>query len=108
MCLTCHSPHSSDTFWVLNKDQLELCIECHDKVGKTPHAISGFSGKGHPLGRPKKDKKTKELKTPEDPIRKGKPFACSSCHNPHSSDFARLYRYSAKSSMELCGHCHQF
>ncbi len=108
MCLTCHTPHSSDTAWLLNKDQIQLCTDCHDKVGKSPHAISGFAAKGHPLGAPKLNKKTQELKIPEDPVRKGKPFACSSCHNPHSSDSIHLFRYPANSAMELCANCHKF
>ncbi len=108
MCLTCHNPHSSDSTWLLNKDQLHLCTECHDQIVKGPHAISGFGGKGHPLGAPKMDKRTKELRPVEDPVRKGMPFACSSCHNPHSSDSIHLFRYPAKSSTELCVHCHKF
>ena len=109
MCLDCHDPHSSDSYWLLQKDQLELCTGCHDTITKKPHVISGFGpAKGHPLGAPRKDKKTKKMKLPEDPARKGKPFACSSCHNPHSSDSIHLFRYPAKSAMELCVNCHNF
>ena len=109
MCLSCHDPHSSDNYALLVKPAYTVCTECHDAVPKSPHAMAGFGSKGHPLGMPKKERKgkkpTEELK---DPKREGKPFTCASCHNPHSSDFARLYRYPAKSPMELCSNCHKY
>jgi predicted CXXCH cytochrome family protein len=103
MCLSCHNPHSSDQQGLLLKPTHEVCLECHDHVTKTPHAISGFSKTGHPLGIPKKGKDRKPVM---DPKREGKLFTCAGCHNPHSSDSPRLYRYPAKSPMELCAHCH--
>jgi predicted CXXCH cytochrome family protein len=108
MCLSCHSPHSSDQQGLLLKPTHEVCFECHEDVGKRPHAIAGFSPTGHPLGLPKTDRKGKEVKKKPvmDPKREGKLFTCASCHNPHSSDYPRLFRYQAKSAMELCAHCH--
>lgn len=108
MCLSCHNPHSSPTAGMLVKPHVELCGDCHDQVGKRPHAISGFSQAGHPLGQPRTTKKGKIIPPPADPKRTGKPFSCASCHNPHSSDSPRLFRYPAKAAMELCTNCHQF
>ena len=112
MCLTCHSPHSSDQQGLLLKPTYEVCFECHEEVSKTPHAVASFSrggSGGHVLGIPRKDKErkgAKERKPVMDPKREGKLFSCASCHNPHSSDSIRLFRYPAKSPMELCANCH--
>jgi predicted CXXCH cytochrome family protein len=111
MCLSCHSPHSSDQQGLLVKPIYEVCFDCHSEVSKTPHAVTSFSrsGGGHALGLPRKEKErkgAKERKPVMDPKREGKLFTCASCHNPHSSDSPRLFRYPAKSPMELCAHCH--
>lgn len=102
MCLSCHKPHASDHTALLMKDPYSLCLECHGNVRKTPHAVVGFSSAGHPLGEPKKRKKEVE-----DPLRPGKKFYCGSCHNPHSSDSVRLFRYKASSPFDLCVRCHK-
>ena len=109
-CLTCHDPHSSDNQGLLIKVQYTLCFECHDAVSKSPHAISGFSQKGHPLGVPNKDRKGKKEGPShvKDPKREGKRFSCASCHNPHSSDSVKLFRYPATSGMQLCSNCHKY
>jgi predicted CXXCH cytochrome family protein len=67
--------------------------------------VSGF-GRRHPLGE---DRKTKNgrLREPRDPARPGRPFYCGSCHEPHSSDVPLLFRFNAKSVMNLCAHCHK-
>jgi len=121
MCLSCHTPHSSDETALLLKKPIEVCLECHSDVPKKPHAASGFSATAHPLGMPKaertskksrraKEKQEQEPKQDEvlmDPARQDKVFYCGSCHNPHSSDSPKLFRYAARSSMELCGNCHK-
>jgi len=96
-CTTCHSPHASANIFQLLKPINGVCADCHPDIGKTPHVISGFGrGKGHPLMGKK------------DPARPGRAFACSSCHNPHSSDSIRLFRYRASSPFEICTNCHKF
>ena len=75
-----------------------LCLDCHGAVEKSPHAIKGFGNAGHPVG--KREKK--------DPKRPDRLFTCGSCHNPHSSDSIRLFRYPAKSTMALCRNCHTY
>lgn len=102
MCLSCHMPHVSENIVLLKKEPIEVCYECHNDVRNNPHAVVGFSSKGHPMGEPLKGKK--EI---ADPAREGKKFYCGSCHNPHSSDSPRLFRYKAAASFELCMYCHK-
>jgi len=118
MCLSCHSPHASDEMSLLLKKPVEVCLDCHSDVPAKPHAIAGFSSSTHPVGVPKpatarKNKKSdqdpEQKPEPEtiDPARPGKIFYCGSCHNPHSSDNLKLFRYKARSAMELCTNCHK-
>ncbi len=97
-CVACHSPHSSDSDALLKKEPFATCIECHAAVQGKPHAINGFLNTGHPLVSKKK----------KDPKRPEKPFYCGSCHNPHSSDSIRLFRYPAETTMGLCRNCHTY
>lgn len=112
-CTTCHVPHSSDDISLLKKKPIEVCLECHADVPKKNHAVSGFSEKSHPLGVKRKGKKSKDKdqeKTEDkglmDPSRPDRPFFCGSCHNPHSTEGPRLFRFKATSSMGLCPNCH--
>ena len=98
MCMTCHTPHSSDTMALLTKEPVVLCLECHAAVEQKPPVIKGITGAGHPLGKGNK----------MDPKRPDKKFYCGSCHDPHSSDSGKLYRYPAKTKMALCINCHKF
>jgi len=106
MCLSCHNPHSSEDLALLIKKPYDLCLDCHGEVPKKPHAVSGFSSRRHPLGEAKVTKKGEE-KIMKDPSRPGKPFYCGSCHDPHSTDVNRLFRFNARSGMGLCRHCHK-
>lgn len=110
MCLSCHAPHSSDYPGLLSKALYSVCFDCHDDVSKQPHAIAGFSQKGHPLGLPKKERKGKKekLAAVKDPKREGKLFSCASCHNPHSSENVKLFRYPGTKAMDLCSNCHKY
>ncbi|MDH4161319.1 MAG: hypothetical protein OEW15_01350 [Nitrospirota bacterium] len=108
MCFSCHDPHSSDNMAMLLKPMFELCTECHDQVTKRPHAIAGFTQSGHPLGQVRKDRIGKDIFPPDDPLREGRPFSCASCHFPHSSDFRKLFRFEARSTMDLCMNCHKY
>lgn len=106
LCLSCHAPHASDEMALLVKKPFDLCLDCHGDVPKRPHAVSGFSASRHPLGEPNVIRKGGE-KERKDPARPDKPFYCGSCHNPHSSDSPNLFRYPARSGMELCMNCHR-
>jgi len=103
MCMSCHKHHVSDEMALLKQEAITVCFECHPKVRKIPHAVSGFSASGHPIGLVK----NKAKKVPDDPSRPGKKFYCGSCHNPHSSDWMKLFRYKATTSFELCDNCHK-
>ena len=97
-CLACHGPHSTDAVALLKKEPLQVCLDCHGALEKTPHAIAGFNNAGHPIGK-------REKKDPKRPERK---FYCGSCHNPHSSDSIKLFRYNADSTIKLCINCHKY
>lgn len=94
MCMSCHDPHSTDNIAILNKEYNGVCIDCHGDVIKKPHGIK----RGHRLGG---DGRL------DDPARKGKKFYCGSCHNPHSSDSIRLFRYDVKTPIKICVNCHK-
>jgi predicted CXXCH cytochrome family protein len=87
---------------LLLKDPPFVCLDCHSAVRKVPHAVAGFQSAGHPLGIAKKNKKYLD-----DPARPGRRFYCGSCHDPHSSGSAGLFRYDAKTPMDLCSACHK-
>jgi len=100
MCGACHDPHASEHAALLTKPTAALCLECHDEVKKRPHVVAGFSRSGHPVGDEKRPAMV------EDPLRKGKAFSCTSCHEPHRSDTPRLTRLDPKSPTGFCQKCH--
>jgi len=123
MCLTCHAPHSSDEVALLANSPYDLCLTCHSEILKKPHAISSSL---HPLGpikkpKPIKVKKKKRKQAAEvlasapsptpiiimDPARPGREFYCGSCHEPHSTDSPKLFRFNAKKDMDICENCHK-
>jgi len=113
-CTSCHNPHANKQRFLFEKGINNLCLTCHADVAKKPHLVSGFSSAGHPLrGKRLKKKETVEGKIREkieigkDPARPDREFSCSSCHNPHSSDSIRLFRYKADSAFGLCTYCHK-
>lgn len=104
MCLSCHAPHAAKEEFLLLKRPVYVCLECHGNIRSVPHVIAGLSSSpGHPIGPLKKQKNPRK-----DPARPGRIFYCGSCHDPHSSDSMKLFRYEAKSSMGLCQYCHKF
>ncbi len=96
-CLACHDPHSSEHAGLVRRPAAALCLDCHEEVGRRPHLLAGFSGKGHPIGA---------SRAVQDPLRPKRPFYCASCHEPHRSNFARLVRFDAKSMTGFCLRCH--
>jgi len=129
MCLTCHVPHSSDEVLLLTNKPYDLCLTCHSEIAQKPHALFGFSAAGHPIGpfkkqKPVKVKKKKKKGSPElapapelasapsttpimDPARPGREFYCGSCHEPHSTESPKLFRFNVKDNMDICVHCHK-
>jgi predicted CXXCH cytochrome family protein len=114
LCFTCHVPHESDEVALLANSPNDLCVTCHSEVAEKPHAVSGFSAASHPLGprkggkrKAKRDVSSGTSNTVMDPSRPGRAFCCGSCHEPHSTESPRLFRFNAKSAMSLCGNCHK-
>jgi predicted CXXCH cytochrome family protein len=92
MCLFCHTPHSGPYDSLLKANGNAPCLQCHAELSYEPYLP--FPHPDHPLsGGP-------------DPVRKGKPFGCISCHVPHSSDWGKLFRYKATDFEGLCKNCH--
>ncbi|OHE60769.1 MAG: hypothetical protein A2Z47_08015 [Thermodesulfovibrio sp. RBG_19FT_COMBO_42_12] len=96
MCNVCHDPHASPYVALLYNPTTDECLLCHPRIGKAPHAAGGFSQVGHPL------------KGRKDPKAKYGELTCASCHNPHSSDYINLFRFPAKTAVELCPSCHAY
>lgn len=75
-CGQCHSTHFSEKKGLLPSSQKELCLECHRRdKRKNPEGLAGLDG----------DLSNNEAV--HGPIRDGE---CSSCHNPHGSDYMKL------------------
>jgi predicted CXXCH cytochrome family protein len=97
-CVMCHHPHSSDHAAMLRKEPVALCLDCHAEVRRSPHVISSFAGKGHPLGDESAQRSV------ADPLRPGKKFSCLTCHEPHKSELAAR---SKNSPARICEKCHK-
>ena len=75
-CAACHEPHSSqrnDNF--VKKPGNALCLSCHPGVNRTSH--------NHPFGVPPKQERLIKLD-------KEGNLVCTSCHEPHAGDEAKL------------------
>lgn len=95
-CTTCHNPHSSDNAKNLEAPPAELCTMCHGDEAGEGHVLTGLGlGDKHPLvGKP-------------DPSQEGKELSCISCHTPHSSDHASLFKHDSAKAENLCMKCHR-
>jgi len=98
-CLTCHASHASDEMALLLQKPVAVCLQCH------PDATHGRHSSRQPPVSEQAARSTGALDLP-DPMRPGKSFYCGSCHNPHGSDGPTLYNFNARSTNELCLHCH--
>ncbi len=94
MCTVCHAIHGSPYQSMLLMPTTDGCLQCHPRIAAAPHAAGGFSEAGHPL----KDRKYAKAKDGE--------LSCASCHNPHSSDSMKLFRFPVKKPFDLCVNCH--
>ncbi len=98
-CMDCHDPHASDNAGLLKKEPAALCLDCHADVKKKPHVDRRVLRRRAPAGR------REEGEAAEDPLRRGKPFYCASCHEPHRSELPRLNRFGK--GMSACQKCHK-
>lgn len=112
-CTSCHTPHISNNPALLSSNDInELCKTCHS--GKDGRHIVSLPGKRiHPItGKdpstltmikvPDPARPGKEMEVP-DPKNPGKDITCTTCHDPHSSDFANLFP-----QKNMCGKCHKY
>ncbi|HAF30638.1 MAG TPA: hypothetical protein DCG75_16475 [Bacteroidales bacterium] len=96
-CNVCHSPHGSPFEQFLLSKEADLCLSCHQEtIWKTY----------------KKKEQAQNNLSIHAAIEMG---ACSSCHNPHSSDYhslltknfpVGLYSTAEKENFEVCFDCH--
>jgi predicted CXXCH cytochrome family protein len=113
-CVTCHNPHASNNPSLLTNPINDVCINCHKKQGSGLHVISLPGKKFHPIKDvidistlkmiktvdPKNPKREIEMPDPKVP---GKKLSCASCHDPHSSDYPKLFPV-----QRICLKCHKY
>lgn len=113
-CTACHSPHISNEPSLLPKTPYELCLSCHPKKkdgrhvvnvpGKKVHPVRGVKDPSVPWTKriPDPDRPGYEIEVP-DPDKPGKELTCMSCHDPHSSDYKKLFPVA-----NICTKCHKY
>lgn len=99
-CLDCHDAHSAQNWNMLLTEPQNACDECHEEIKEQPHAVAGFSGRGHPLGEAKNGDPAR------DPLRPTTRFYCGSCHDAHRSTYPTLMRFDVESPTGFCMRCH--
>ncbi len=89
-CIACHDPHATDNPFQLYKPINDLCTGCHT-------SLKGVT-RGHPVGG-------HPVSGTKDPRRPERTFTCTSCHNPHGSDFKFLLIGDILGG-QICSQCH--
>lgn len=94
-CAHCHSPHGTQTKYPyrLSKKTNDLCLYCHRRIS------NGHPVMGHPIYLAK------------DPMNPRQEFTCLSCHNPHSSEMPKLFRFNYNNGAAQgnpCRVCHPY
>jgi predicted CXXCH cytochrome family protein len=85
-CIHCHEPHSSNTTkFLLRKDELTLCVDCHKKETQ------------------KLMKQIASARVVHKPVAEGR---CAGCHSPHASNYKNHLREGPK-DVPLCFSCHK-
>jgi predicted CXXCH cytochrome family protein len=87
----CHNPHASEKPYLLSLSINDDCAGCHKAQGTGRHIVSLHGEHIHPISG---------VTDPGNPTRE---MACTSCHNPHSSNFAKFF-----SSRQKCKGCHTY
>ncbi len=86
----CHNPHASDIPQLLSAPIHEVCVGCHMAKGTGRHVVPLPNREIHPIGGIPDPKFPKSI------------MSCASCHNPHSSNFPKLF-----TSKKICLRCHK-
>lgn len=119
-CIVCHDPHSSDFNAQTRAPMNNLCLACHGERVVTGETVELFGPKkldaaefnqipkigldrgqrtGHPfLEHPVTGK--------SDPLSKGQPMSCLTCHQPHAAPLPKLLDNSWR-QIEICDKCHE-
>ena len=85
-CIGCHDSHGSNTTkYLLKKDELTLCVDCHRKETK------------------KVIKHIENSRVVHKPVAEGR---CAGCHSPHASNFKKLLK-EGPDDIALCFSCHK-
>ena len=89
---SCHNQHASENPHLLYASVFQVCTDCHRARKSGNHVVSSFpSGKVHPVdGVP-------------DPRDAKKMITCTTCHNPHSSEYNKLFP-----KPRICKTCHKY
>ncbi len=113
-CTSCHVPHISNNPALLSYGSVnELCLTCHVAKadgrhivalpGKRIHPIKGVDPSTQKMIKvPDPNRPGQEMEIP-DPNVPGKEITCATCHEPHSSDFAKLF-----TQKNICARCHKY
>jgi DmsE family decaheme c-type cytochrome len=84
-CVSCHSPHGSDTVYLVDQPSINaLCTTCHDYAQHS----------AHPIGEKAVDPRNKNLRVD-----------CLSCHKAHGTDYKWMLLNAT--NVELCTRCHK-
>lgn len=84
-CTTCHSPHASDSVFLLNQPSIiDLCGTCHEWQKHT----------SHPIGEKIIDSRNKNLTV-----------QCLSCHRSHGTSYKYMLPFPTVT--DLCIQCHK-
>ena len=89
---SCHNQHASEYPHLLYASVSEVCADCHRARKSGKHVVASLpSGKVHPVeGFP-------------DPRDRKKMITCTTCHNPHSSEYRKLFP-----KPRICKMCHKY
>jgi predicted CXXCH cytochrome family protein len=88
--MKCHDPHTSKNPKLLSMSIKDICVGCHKKQESGIHIMSLPGGKEHPVF------------WRQDPKNRKQEMTCTSCHDPHSSKYDKLFTYK-----NICKRCHQ-
>jgi predicted CXXCH cytochrome family protein len=87
-CPACHNPHGNNFSYMLDADINAVCTNCHKKIQENNHPVNNHPTFGGGYGG-----------------NENRTFRCTSCHDPHSSEFR--YLISKAEVSEFCLTCHR-
>lgn len=126
VCLDCHSPHAGYGSLFARSDEVQTCMQCHDRKEFTRRVVHGALDSGCTTCHDLHSSNFATLKSGNvevlcydcheasahahpvgsdyiDP-RTGGALNCKSCHEPHSSDYDHLTQFDYE--RDLCVQCH--